>query len=38
MIGEEIRVVNPNAALPERSVWHDLKLFYMEYGAHTVMT
>jgi gluconolactonase len=36
--GEEISVINPKAAFPEGPVWHQDKLFYVEYGAHTVMT
>ena len=35
--GGEISVVNPKAAFPEGPVWHQDKLFYVEYGAHTVM-
>jgi sugar lactone lactonase YvrE len=34
----EVKVINPKAAFPEGPVWHDGKLYYVEYGAHTVMT
>lgn len=36
--GGEIDVVNPKAAFPEGPVWHGGKLYYAEYGAHTVTT
>ncbi|NIN01357.1 MAG: hypothetical protein GTO24_25675 [candidate division Zixibacteria bacterium] len=34
----EVRVINPKAAFPEGPVWHEGRLYYVEYGAHTVMT
>ena len=33
-----VTVVNDKAAFPEGPCWHGGKLFYVEYGAHTVMT
>jgi len=33
-----IKVINEAAAFPEGPCWHKDKLFYTEYGAHTVMT
>jgi gluconolactonase len=33
-----IRVINNAAAFPEGPCWHKNKLFYTEYGAHTVKT
>ena len=34
----DMQVINPKAAFPEGPVWQGDKLFYVEYGAHTVMT
>jgi sugar lactone lactonase YvrE len=34
----DVTVINSKAAFPEGPVWHDNKLYYVEYGAHTVMT
>lgn len=33
-----IKVINSEAAFPEGPCWHKDKLFYTEYGAHTVKT
>lgn len=35
---EEITIINPDAAFPEGPVWHENMLYYVEYGAHTVLT
>ena len=35
---QDVSVINPKAAFPEGPVWHDGKLFYVEYGGQTVMT
>ena len=32
------KIINPEAAFPEGPCWHDNKLFYVEYGGHTVKT
>ena len=32
------KIINENAAFPEGPCWHDDKLFYVEYGGHTVKT
>ena len=32
----EPTVIDPAARFPEGPVWHDGKLFYVEYGGHTV--
>jgi sugar lactone lactonase YvrE len=34
----DIKVINPKSAFPEGPMWHDGKLFYVEYGSHKVMT
>lgn len=34
----EIQVVNPKAGFPEGPLWHQGKLFYVEYGSHTITT
>lgn len=34
----DVKVINPKAAFPEGPVWHNGKLYYVEYGAHVVMT
>ncbi|MDQ0390889.1 SMP-30/gluconolactonase/LRE family protein [Labrys monachus] len=34
----DVKVVNPDAYFPEGPIWHDGKLFYVEYGRNTVMT
>jgi sugar lactone lactonase YvrE len=34
----EVKVINPDAWFPEGPVWHQGKLFYVEYGRNTVMT
>ncbi|MFO7739531.1 MAG: SMP-30/gluconolactonase/LRE family protein [Desulfatiglandaceae bacterium] len=34
----DIEVINPKSAFPEGPMWHDGKLFYVEYGSHKVMT
>lgn len=33
---DEMRVIDPSARFPEGPVWHDGKLFYVEYAGHTV--
>ena len=33
-----VTVINDKAAFPEGPCWYQDKLFYTEYGAHTVMT
>jgi sugar lactone lactonase YvrE len=33
-----IKVINDDAYFPEGPLWHDGKLFYVEYGRQTVMT
>lgn len=35
---QEPRVINPASFYPEGPLWHDGKLYYVEYAAHTVMT
>lgn len=37
-VAGEVSVVNPKAAFPEGPMWHQGKLFYVEYGGHTLMT
>lgn len=32
------KVINDKAAFPEGPFWQDGKLFFVEYGGHTVMT
>lgn len=34
----EVQVVNPKAGFPEGPMWHQDKLFYVEYGSHTITT
>ena len=34
----DAEVVNANARFPEGPVWHDGRLYYVEYGGHTVMS
>ena len=34
----EIRVIDPSARFPEGPVWHEGRLYYVEYGGHTVKT
>jgi gluconolactonase len=34
----EVEVINPEASFPEGPLWHDGQLYYVEYGADTVMT
>jgi sugar lactone lactonase YvrE len=33
-----VKVINDKAAFPEGPFWHKGKLFYVEYGGHTIMT
>jgi hypothetical protein len=33
-----MKVIDPSARFPEGPVWHDGKLYYVEYGGHTVKT
>jgi gluconolactonase len=33
---DELRVIDPSARFPEGPVWHDGKLYYVEYAGHTV--
>jgi sugar lactone lactonase YvrE len=33
-----VKIINDKAAFPEGPCWHQEKLFYVEYGGHTVMT
>ncbi len=33
-----VKIINEKAAFPEGPCWHEGKLFYVEYGGHTVMT
>jgi sugar lactone lactonase YvrE len=33
-----IKVIDPSARFPEGPVWHNDKLYYVEYGGHTVKT
>src|SRR5262245_59537359 len=35
--GGEVKVIAPFAAFPEGPLWHDGKLYFTEYAAHTVM-
>lgn len=32
------KIINEKAAFPEGPCWHENKLFYVEYGGHTVKT
>jgi gluconolactonase len=34
----DIKVINPKAGFPEGPLWHNNKLYYVEYGTHKVMT
>jgi gluconolactonase len=34
----EVEVIVPEASFPEGPLWHDGQLYYVEYGADTVMT
>lgn len=34
----DVEVIDADARFPEGPVWHDGKLFYVEYGGHTVMS
>jgi sugar lactone lactonase YvrE len=34
----DAKVLKDDAAFPEGPCWHDGKLYYVEYGGHTVMT
>ena len=34
----DVKVINPASFYPEGPLWHDGKLYYVEYAAHTVMT
>jgi sugar lactone lactonase YvrE len=36
--GIEVKIINPKAAFPEGPIWKDGKLYYVEYGAHAVMS
>jgi gluconolactonase len=33
----EVEVIDPEASFPEGPLWHDGRLYYVEYGADTVM-
>jgi gluconolactonase len=33
----EVQVINPKASFPEGPLWHDGRLYYVEYGADTLM-
>lgn len=37
-LATEVEVINPEASFPEGPLWHDGQLYYVEYGADTVMT
>jgi sugar lactone lactonase YvrE len=37
-LAAEAEVINPKASFPEGPLWHDGRLYYVEYGADTVMT
>ena len=34
----DIRVINAKSGFPEGPLWHNDKLYYVEYGSQTVMT
>ncbi|THB80338.1 MAG: hypothetical protein D3926_07675 [Desulfobacteraceae bacterium] len=34
----DARVINPKSGFPEGPLWHQDKLFYVEYGSQTLMT
>jgi sugar lactone lactonase YvrE len=34
----DVTVINPKAAFPEGPVWYNGELYYVEYGANTVLT
>jgi sugar lactone lactonase YvrE len=38
VLAGEVEVVVPEASFPEGPLWHDGQLYYVEYGADTVMT
>ena len=33
-----VTTINPKAGYPEGPLWHEGKLFYVEYSGHTIMT
>jgi sugar lactone lactonase YvrE len=33
----EVEIINPEASFPEGPLWHEGQLYYVEYGADTVM-
>lgn len=37
-LAADVKVINADAYFPEGPIWHDGKLFYVEYGRNTVMT
>lgn len=37
-IGGDIEVINPKSGFPEGPLWFKDRLYYVEYGSHTVMT
>jgi sugar lactone lactonase YvrE len=34
----DIKVINAKSGFPEGPLWHNDKLYYVEYGSQTVMT